>query len=303
MRLTDYFEELEGKVPYIDRFEDIFCSFEQKKEIKCKEEFFEQGFCKNSNWDLGAEYQYKCHACPYFHHDVGFYFGDFGFGHTVYSDDFDSKTSFFIKVKTSNELAQVVKHMPKAKSVFLVQGGNIDLSPIEELNTLESIQFDIGSKNILWDMSKTPNLRVLEICMGKSPASLDMLSKAHSVEYLNLQTFVSQITPTVLPSFDFLKGMANLKGVVLAAVTNASKSIDALMELPRIQRLWVSPNLFPTEEYAKFEAQKFKIYRQFGIFESDDFSCPFGIRKRQFQSEKSKEKFLSEYHALMNKYT
>ncbi len=303
MRLTDYFEELKGKVPYIDHFEDIFCSFEQKEEIKCREDFFEQGFCKNSNWDLGAEYQYKCHACPYFHHDVGFYFGDFGFEHTVYSNDFNSKDTFFIKVKTSNELAQVVKHMPKAKSVFLIQGRNFDLSPIEELNTLESIQFDIGSKDVLWDMSKTPNLRVLEIWMGKTPASLDMLSKAHSVEYLNLQALVSQTSSTILPSFDFLKGMVNLKGVVLGAVTNASKSIDALIELPRIERLWLSPNLFPTEEYAKFEARKFKIYSQYGIFENGDFLCPFGIGKRQFKSEKSKEKFVSEYHSLMIRNT
>ncbi len=297
MLLTDYFEEIKGKVPYIDRFEDIFCSFEQKEEIKCREEFFEQGFCKNSNWDLGAEYRYKCHTCRYFHHDIGFYFGD-----GVYSNDFDSKDTFFIKVKTSNELAQVVKHMPNAKSVFLIQGRNFDLSPIEELTTLESIQFDIGSKDVLWDMSKTPNLRVLEIWMGKTPAPLDMLSKAHSVEYFNLQAFVSQTSATVLPSFDFFKGMVNLKGVVLAAVTNASKNIDALIELTRIERLWVSPNLFPTEEYAKFEARKFKIYNQFGIFGNNDFSCPFGIGKRQFQSEKSKERFLCEYKSLMNKY-
>ncbi len=117
MLLTAYFEELEGKVPYINRFEDIFCSFEQKEEIKCTEEFYEQGFCKDLNWNLGAEYQYKCHACPYFHHNLGFYFGE-----GVYSNDFDSKASFFIKVKTSNELAQVVKHMPHAKSVFLSKG-------------------------------------------------------------------------------------------------------------------------------------------------------------------------------------
>ncbi len=193
--------------------------------------------------------------------------------------------------------------MPYAKSIFLIQGRNIDLSPIEELNTLESIQFDIGSKDVLWDMSKTPKLRVLEIWMGKTPASLDMLSKAHSVEYLNLQAFVSQTSATILPSFDFLKGMVSLKGVVLGAVTNASKSMDALIELPRIERLWLSPNLFPTEEYAKFEARKFQIYSQYGIFENGDFSCPLGMGKRPFQSEKSKEKFLSEYHSLMIRNT
>ncbi len=299
MMLTDYFPNLKDKIPYINQFEDLFCIFEEREEVKCTDEFYKKGFFKDLVWDKAAEYQYKCNACPYFKHDIGFYFGN-----DNYSDSFEEKTAFCLNVKTSAELSNVVRYMPNARKVFFLNHGkNFDFSPIETLHDIECVQVYLGTHDILWNMNKTPNIRVLEINMGASPPSLEPLAMASCVEYLSLTVLISQINNTVLPSFDFFAGMKNLKGLVLSGTTNASRSIDALIALPHLERLWVSPNLFSTEEYAKFEAKRFKVYDEYGIFENDDFGCPLGIGKRQFRSEQSKQKFSSEYKMLMSKYT
>ena len=62
------------------------CSSDDREIVNCTDEFFDQGFLKDSVWDRYAEYQYKCKDCPYFKHDIGFYFGDHHF-----SNDFSNK--------------------------------------------------------------------------------------------------------------------------------------------------------------------------------------------------------------------
>ncbi len=297
MLFTDYFPELEGKIPYIDFFDGLFCSFEEKESIKCTDEFLGQGFIKNSVCDLGAEYKYKCSSCPHFHHEIGFYFGD-----GLYSKDFEQKDTFYINARTTRELDEVVKHMPRAKKVYLVHGKKFDLAPIEQLSELESIQLALGTRDILWDISKTEKLRMLEIWVGIRPPTLDRLVTAENVEYLSIHTIETQNASTVLSSFDFFEGMINLKYLVLWGVTNGQKSMAALMKLPKLERLWISPNIFETSEYAEFEAKRFMIFDEYGVFEKFGFEFPLGIGRRKFRNRRSKEKFLTEYTALMDKY-
>ncbi|MGN0804256.1 MAG: hypothetical protein ACI4MS_02625 [Candidatus Coproplasma sp.] len=298
MLITDIFDGFDEDYIYIDGSKDLFCEYEDRQIVNCTEEFLNLGFLSSGRWDMGAEYNYKCKTCPYFRHDAGYYFGK-----GQYSNNFEQKEKFDIDVKTTEELAEVVKHMPNAKALLLGNGRDTDLSPIENLKGLEYARLDLGSKNVLWDMSKTPNLKILQICFGISPPLLDMLSKASSVEYLYFYHNTSQINPTVLPSFDFFDGMKSLKHLVLSGITNLSRKIDALIELPRLEKLWVSPNLFPMEDYAKFEAKKFKIFSEYGIFENNgDYVHPLGIGTREFKTEKAKAKFLVEYHLLMDRY-
>ncbi len=39
--------------------------------------------------------------------------------------------------------------------------------------------------------------------------------------------------------------------------------------------------MFPTEEYAKFDAKEFKIYVEYGLYESKDYTFLLGIGKRE----------------------
>lgn len=61
--------------------------------------------------------------------------------------------------------------------------------------------------------------------------------------------------------------------------------------------------MFVSLTYGKFEALKFKIYDEYGIYKNgDDYMRPLGKGGRLFHSTKSKEKFEEEYRALMQKY-
>jgi hypothetical protein len=56
------------------------------------------------------------------------------------------------------------------------------------------------------------------------------------------------------------------------------------------------------QDFAKFEALKFKIFEEYGIFQNGDFSCPLGKGERIFRSEKSKEVFKQKYYDIMSIY-
>ena len=68
---------------------ELYCSSEDREIVNCTEEFFDQGFLKNSVWDKYAQYLFKCKDCPYFKHDIGFYFGD-----NHFTNDFSNKEIF-----------------------------------------------------------------------------------------------------------------------------------------------------------------------------------------------------------------
>ena len=66
--------------------------------------------------------------------------------------------------------------------------------------------------------------------------------------------------------------------------------------------------IYSTEDFAKFEALKFKIYDEYGIYESHEEEPtiedirPLGKGKRYFKSEKSKEKFILKYKNMMKEH-
>ena len=283
---------------------ELYCSPENREIINCTEEFFNQGFLKNSVWDKYAEYSYKCKDCPHFKHDIGFYFGD---GH--YTNNFSTKDTFMISVKNTEELNLVVENLPiNTKTIWIGSTKPIDYSALEKLSRLQTVCIGLGAKDILWDMEKTPNLDVLEIELGANAPEITKIKKAKSLRHLCLNIHTSQINNTVIPTFSFLKEMPNLDSMVISGVTAQDDNIDDLINIPNLKRLWISPDIYSTEDYAKFESLKFKIYDEYGIYEYDKEEAtiedirPLGKGKRYFRSEKSKEKFIAQYKSLMQKH-
>ena len=283
---------------------NLRCSFKDREILNCTEEFFNQGFFKNSVWDQYAKYSYKCKECPHFKHDIGFYFGD---GH--YTNDFSSKETFEIGVKSTEELNLIVEHLPtNAKTIWIGSVNPIDFSALEKLTQLQTVSIGLGTKAILWDMEKTPNLDVLEIHLGAIAPEITKIKKAKSLRHLCLDTAISQINKTVIPTFSFLKEMPNLDSLVLSGVSAQDNNIDDLINIPKLKRLWISPHIYSTEDYAKFESLKFKIYDEYGIYEYNKETAsiedirPLGKGKRYFKTEQSKEKFIAQYKKIMQKY-
>ena len=76
-----------------------------------------------------------------------------------------------------------------------------------------------------------------------------------------------------------------------------------LIELPSHEYLWISPNLFPVECYAEFEAKKFKLSDEYGIYCEDEYDIfPYGKGKGTMHTAEQKEKYLKQYNELMKKY-
>ena len=282
----------------------LYCSPKDREIVNCTKEFYNQGFFKDLMWDKYAEYSYKCKDCPHFKHDIGFYFGD---GH--YTNDFSTKDTFVISVKNTEELNLVVENLPiNTKTIWISSTNPINYSALEKLTQLQTVCIGLGAKDILWDMQKTPNLDVLEIQLGANAPEITEITKAKNLRHLCLNIHTSQINNTVIPTFSFLKEMPRLDSLIISGVATQDNNIDDLINIPNLKRLWISPHIYSTEDYAKFEALKFKIYDEYGIYENDKEEAtiedirPLGRGKRYFKSEKSKEKFISQYKSLMQKY-
>ena len=57
--------------------------------------------------------------------------------------------------------------------------------------------------------------------------------------------------------------MLSLDSLVISGVTTQDNNIDDLINIPNLKRLWISPDIYLAEDYAKFEALKFKIYDEY----------------------------------------
>ncbi len=281
---------------------DMTCSFENREEIGCTNEFYNQGFLKDLVWDTYAEYRYKCRNCHYFKHDIGYYYGD-----KKFTDNFSEKEIFMIAVKNTEDLDNAIKLLPKhTKALWLSSMGSIDYSSIADLPKLETVFIDISKNIALWDMSKTPNLQVLELNVGTIVPDLSGLKNAKSLRHFGLITHISQINKSIIPSFNIFKAIPVLDSLTLSGITSTDNHIDDLIAIPNLKRLWISPNIFSVEEYAKFESLKFKISDEYGIFsfnEEENEYYPFGNGKHRIKSKNAKERFAKEYKSLMEKYS
>ncbi|MBQ3182489.1 MAG: hypothetical protein IJB57_02360 [Clostridia bacterium] len=282
----------------------LYCSPKDRKIVNCTEEFYNQGFLKNLRWDKYAEYTYKCKDCPYFKHNIGFYFGD-----NHYTNDFSNKEFFVINVKSTEELNLVVENLPtNTKTIWISSTKPINYSALEKLTQLQTVCIGLGAKDILWNMEKTPDLDVLEIQLAANAPEISVIKKAKGLRHLCLITHTSQINNTVIPTFSFLKEMPNLDSLVISGVSTQDNNIEDLINIPNLRRLWISPHIYSTEDYAKFEALKFKIYSEYGIYRYNKEEAtiahirPLGKGKRYFKTEKSKDKFIVQYKKFMQKY-
>lgn len=283
---------------------NLSCSPTDRKIVNCTEEFFNKGFLKNLVWDKYAEYSYKCKDCPYFKHDIGFYFGD---GH--YTNDFSTKETFVISIRNTEDLSLVVENLPTTtKTIWIHSKKPVNYSALEKLTQLQTVCIELRANDVLWDMEKTPDLDVLEIQFGAKAPEITKIKKAKNLRHLGFTVNTSQINNTVIPTLSFLKEMPRLDSLVLSGVAAQDDNIEDLINIPNLKRLWIPPHIYSTEDYAKFESLKFKIYTEFGIYQlykektSIENIRPLGRGKRYFKSEKSKEKFISQYKCLMEKY-
>ena len=278
------------------------CEYEIRCEIGCTETFFNSGFLKNSVWDRYAEYKLLCKECPHYTHNIGIYFGN---GHTT--DNIQEKDTVWCrcKIKSREELQEALSFFPKnTKAIFFDDIRMDSLNELEAFPDLECVLIGYAQKLIhFWDFPKTPKFKVLEYVANTHLTDLSELAHAKSLEYFGIEAPVSRVNLTYVDSFAPLKRIPSLKEVSLSSVMCTDNNIDNLIDIPNLEKLWISPHTFSTEDFAKFEARKFKIYEEYGIYQnSDDYVRPLGKGGRCFRSDTAKEKFSQEYQQMLLKY-
>ena len=155
-----------------------------------------------------------------------------------------------------------------------------------------------------WNFTKTQKLKVLEYVSNTHMTDISEMSSAVSLEYFGISTLMGRLDKlSYVDSFYPLTKLPNLKELALECAMCSDGNIDNLINIPNLEKLWISPHTFETEQFAKFEALKFKIYDEYGIYKNgDDYIQPLGKGGRLFHSAKAKEKFEEEYRSLMLKF-
>ena len=279
------------------------CEYEVRQEIGCTELFYNKGFLKNLVWDHYAEYETLCKKCPHYFKGCGIYFGN---GH--HTDDLSEQEIVWCRcrIKTLEELkAAADRFSGNTKAIILEDIRTPELSPLEAFANLECVVIKYCPKlERFWDFSKTPALSVLTYLSNNVLKDLSVLKGADNLQYCEIETLISRTNLMYVDSFWPLSDLPSLKELSLTCVMCRDNDISALIAIPSLEKLWISPNTFSTEDFARFESQKFRIYDEYGIYKSgEDYVCGLGKGKAAFRSEKSKRKFEEEYFQLMRKYS
>jgi len=272
------------------------CTEQSKKTINCRG----IALCENYSWmDVILDGEKTCRECEFRAERQGFYFGK-----NEFSANFE-KQEFVIleKIRTQEEFEKVCERISAGVKGIVIRGAISDASPLEQFEFLEFVVLECQKITRFWNTSKTPNLRMLTVWMSKNLKSLSGLENASNMECLQFYTSFSDVAVHKIESFSPISKLENLKELIVSATEPLDHNIDYLIGLPNLEYLWISPNLFPTESYAKFEAKKIKLSDEYGIYceESDDI-YPYGKGKRVMHTAEQKKRYLSEYNELLKKY-
>lgn len=281
--------------------EDIFypCDYEVCQKIGCTEKFHKLGFYTPENgWDHYAEYQTLFKTCPHYFKDIGIYFGS-----RKHTDNLNQADTVWCqdKILSHEGFVEFLSAIPKSvRTIYFNDIRTENLYELEELSKLECVLISYCPKLVhFWNFEKTPVLKVLEYTANSHLTDLSEISRAKSLEYFGIDTLVSRTNLNYIETFFPLIKLNALKEVSLNATMCLDDEIENLIKIPNLCKLWISPHTFSTEDFAKFEAKKFKIYEEYGIYQSKDYVRPLGKGRKCFRSEKSKEKFKKEYGTMM----
>ena len=277
------------------------CDYNTRKTVGCTEQFYQMGFLKNGVWDYYAEYQTLCKTCSNLPRYMGIYYGE-----NKYTDNIQTKEMVvcYCKISTHEELTKFVSTVSKTTKAILFNDIRVDnLDILEDLHELECVIISYCPKlNSFWNFERTPRLKVLKYQGNRHFIDITQIEKAINLEYFEIDVLTSQSNLNFIQSFESLTKLKKLKEVVLRGVMCLDNNIDSLINISNLEKLWISPNTFSLDDFAKFESLKFKIFEEYGIFQNGDFSCPLGKGGRVFRSEKSKEAFKQKYYDIMSIY-
>ena len=235
------------------------CSQNSKERIRCCGiELIDE----NYSWlDVVLDGEKKCGNCKFVVEKLGIYYGK-GF----FSKDFEKQKFVSLNnIKSQEEFESVCENINQNVKGITVRGAITDASPFESFEKLEFVVLSGQKIERFWDMSKNPRLRIFSIYGNKHLTSLKGIEKAKNLECIQFLSYISSVNTVKIDSLEPISKLPKLKEIILSATEPLDHNIDYLIELDQLEYLWISPNLFPMECYAKFEAKKFMLSDEYGI--------------------------------------
>ena len=273
------------------------CSEQSKESIQCSGVALDD---ENYCWQEIALYgERKCGNCSFSVETCGFYYGK-----GVFSPNFENREYLsLMNIRSQEEFERACEKInPRVKGI-VVRGAVTDAALPERFGELEFVALSGQRTEHLWDMSCNPSLRFLTIYGNKFLKSLNGIEKAENLECVQFFTHISEVNTVKIDSLEPLSRLLKLKEVILSATEPLDHNIDFLIGLPQLEYLWLSPHLFPTEAYAKFEAERFMLSEEYGIYwEDEEDIFPYGKSKRVMHTQEQKQRYLENYHELMKHY-
>lgn len=272
------------------------CSAESKQRLQCSGVEISQGY----SWlDVAIYGDRKCRNCEYIYERQGFYYGK-----GVYSAAFEEQKYVTLNnIRTQEEFESVCSRINPDVQGIVIRGAITNALPFERFEKLEFIALNGQRIEQFWDLSKNPNLHMLTIYGNKHLKSVKGIEGAKKLACIQFLTNISSVDTVKIDSLEPLSKLPELKEVILSATEPLDHNIDYLIRLEKLEYLWISPNLFPTQSYAKFEAQKFMLSDAYGIYlEDGEDIFPYGKGKRVIHTAQQREKYLKEYLKLLGSY-
>ena len=273
------------------------CSESSKKSIRCTGVELQT---EEILWlDVILDGERKCGRCEYKTEKQGFYYGKGEF-----SKDFQTQKYVCLnKIQSQVEFEKVGGNLNRELKGIRINGRVSDLSLLERFEKLEFVYLEGQRISHFWNMGCNPKLRAVTVFGNKYLTSLKGMEQAKSLECVQFLTLTSSVNVVKIDSLAPLADLPNLREVVLSQTGPLDNNVDHLIQVPKLEYLWVSPNVFPMECYAKFEAKRFMLGDAYGIYlEEGEDIYPYGKGKRIMHTQEQKEKYLREYYELMEKY-
>ena len=142
---------------------------------------------------------------------------------------------------------------------------------------------------------------------GKRLFDISALQNAKALRVFEFTIATSRTDRQDIHSLSPLSSLPSLERVKIQGARIADENIEHLIAIPNLQSIFVSPNTYTLEDFAKFEAQKLKIGQEYGVYGEDDeyFYC-YGKDVRPWCIPKEKmvkiQEYLNRYRILMSKY-
>ncbi len=228
----------------------------------------------------------------------------------LFSNEFSKQKEYLICCKKQAEIEHILPFInPLAEKICFFDGQIEDFAFLEKFPCLTHLRFSSSRcTHLSWNIQKTPNLLHLSV-EGKRLFDISAVQFAYKLQVFEFTIATSRTDRQAIQSLAGLSNLPLLERVEIQGARLQDENIDHLISIPNLKSLWVSPDMYSTESFAKFEKKKFKINQKYGIFlnhENDDEIWRYGNDCKRLRIPKDKplkiQEYLDAYYMLMNKY-